>query len=31
MTNRPGAAIASGRQALNLLRLEGKVEAQGRV
>jgi DNA-binding CsgD family transcriptional regulator len=31
LTNRPGAAIASGRQALNLWRLEGKVEAQGRV
>jgi DNA-binding CsgD family transcriptional regulator len=31
LTNRPGAAIASGRQALNLWRLAGKVEAQARV
>ena len=31
LTNQSGDAIASGREALNLWRLEGKVEAQGRV
>jgi DNA-binding CsgD family transcriptional regulator/tetratricopeptide (TPR) repeat protein len=31
LTNRPGEAIASGRQALNLWRMEGEVEAQARV
>jgi DNA-binding CsgD family transcriptional regulator/tetratricopeptide (TPR) repeat protein len=31
LTNQSGPAIASGRQALNLWRLEGKVEAQARV
>lgn len=31
LTNRPGGAIVSGRQAVNLWRMEGKVEAQARV